>query len=227
MTGGSVARPAGIALFTLVSCCLALVSGPSPARCESAHLPIPLPCQFCTFPPVIPVVGVSAGGVPDALGTFTVIVRDVTGNPVPPGATVTIDLSGCGEINLCPSCCSVSCGPPQVAFAITDLMGRATFDLVGARSTSGPVASPGCAAIWVDGTRVAIRSVAAYDLNGVGGVNSIDLSIAAADCFAGTNLPRSDYDGDGDVDALDLSLFVRVLFGGGSRFGCSTSYCLP
>jgi hypothetical protein len=219
MTIGSVARPAGHALLALLSCCFVLVPTASRAS-DDGFID---PCTSCSLPAVIPLVGMGANGLPDPLGAFTVTVRDASNNPWP-GATVTIDFSNCGEINLCPSCCGASCSPRQSVSAITNLMGQATFDLVGARSTRGPVGAPGCAVIWVEGNPCP-RSVVAYDLDGIHGVTPLDLSLAAADVFAGTNLPRSDYDGNGIVNPLDLSMSYRLVLAGGSTSSCPTSYC--
>src|SRR5262245_36565636 len=202
----------------LVSAGLVLVSLAADARAQ---------CPNCAFPALIRLVGENAVGVPDPAGMFTVTVRDGVGNLVP-GSVVTIDVDGCGEMNLCPACCGAVCAPPppQRAVAVTNAVGVATFDLVGAR-TPGVVALRNCVVIRIDGAVGAFRSVAAFDLNGIGGVNAIDLGILGADLAGGLNLPRSDYNGDGSVNAIDTGLWAAILNGGASAFGCPAAWCAP
>ena len=52
-----------------------------------------------TKPACISLVG-SVAGVPDAAGTFTVIVRDLANNPLN-GASVVIDLANAGDLAIC------------------------------------------------------------------------------------------------------------------------------
>src|SRR5262245_11313035 len=52
-----------------------------------------------TTPSCISLVG-SNGGVPAAVGTFTVVVRDLANNPVA-NAAVVIDLGPCVDLHVC------------------------------------------------------------------------------------------------------------------------------
>ena len=52
--------------------------------------------------------------------------------------------------------------------------------------------------------------------DGAGGVNGLDISIAAGDLFSHQYRARSDFDFDGDVDGIDLGILYRAMLSGGS-----------
>lgn len=170
---------------------------------------------------VIRLVGTNPVGVPDPLGSYTVLG--------PPGAVVVISFAACGELNVCsfqggPGIV-VSCAANTIS-GITNAVGVATFSIVGARIPGGGAAPIGpCAPVTVDGAPAGVERVAAFDLNGVGGVTAIDLGIWASDLVSGIAFTRSDYDGNGVIDALDLGIFAAALLGGGSVLSCAAAYC--
>jgi hypothetical protein len=185
-----------------------------------ARAEIPSPAN-CTLPPRIWIVGADANGVPDPRGAFIVVLRDASMNPLP-GYTVTIQLGGCGELKGCKNIFEVC--SPAAAQAVTNAQGVATLVVVGGRS-SGAQAQPDCAEIFGQGVPLGHRSASAFDLDGVPGVNPLDISRCFGDVNSGTYFARSDYDGDGDVDALDISTSAGIVNGGGSTHGCPTGIC--
>jgi hypothetical protein len=175
----------------------------------------------------IPLVGHS-GDVPDPLGavTFTVVEK-WTGVPYAYLA-VTIDFSGCADVGVSSDVVAsgeqLDCARHQVT-AVTDAQGRVRFTIVGGSHGAARSTGP-CATVNIAGYLFPPLVVSAYDLDGVNGVNAIDLSIAAAAVFSGRYQARCDYDGDGILSALDLSQLLRVIHGGGSITSGAAS-CSP
>jgi hypothetical protein len=175
----------------------------------------------CTLPARIWIVGVDASGVPDPRGAFTVVLRDASNNPMP-GSTVAVFLGGCGELKECKDVFHVC--STAAANAVTNAQGVATLVVVGGLG-AGAVAQPNCAEFTGNGAFIGRRSASVFDLDGVNGVNALDVSRCFADVTTGTYFVRSDYDGDGDVDALDVSTSAGVAFGGGSTSACPLGLC--
>jgi len=57
--------------------------------------------------------------------------------------------------------------------------------------------------------------LAAYDQDGAGGVNAVDVSLFMDRLFA-TYSSRADFNGDGLCNSADLAMLLHVLFGAGS-----------
>src|SRR5262245_8191930 len=91
-----------------------------------------------TTPSCISLVG-SLGGVPDAAGTFNIIVRDLANNPLN-GASVVIDLSGCLDLAICDDQLDanavVNCGA-KTTRKFTDALGSVTFIVLGGSNGGG------------------------------------------------------------------------------------------
>jgi hypothetical protein len=111
----------------------ALASVPDPAR--------------SSVPTFIIITGrVNGGANPDPVGTATVTVRDFANSPIA-GATVTIDLSGCCDINLCSGQVGHDCAARTVS-GLTNGAGQYTFNVIGAAKDPGnrvpPAGYGGC-----------------------------------------------------------------------------------
>jgi hypothetical protein len=70
--------------------------------------------------------------------------------------------------------------------------------------------------VYADGVILGSLSVSVYDLDGTGGVNALDLSIALDDMHSGQYRARSDFDSNGVIDARDLSRLYGVILSRGS-----------
>lgn len=177
-----------------------------------------------TAPTMIRLVGATAAFADTADGQFLVVVRDLVNNPKN-GSNVVVDFSGCPDIQVCAD----QLDPNAVVFCsaktvrkFTDANGSVQFTILG--SSTGPAVSiGGCAKIFASGALLRTPSVAAFDLDGAGGVGAGDLSIWLADFGSGMAWARSDYDGSGTVGAGDLSLWLEVFGSGRSPQSCSTS----
>jgi len=169
-----------------------------------------------TAPRGVSLVGQS--GMPDIAGTVTYVVRDAAGIVVP-GSIVWLDLSRCADVRLASDAVApntiVDCSRRSVQ-GVADVSGTVTFRIVGSGG-GAPRTDPTCASAYADGVPLPAPIVSVYDLDGMNGVNGIDLSIATCDLFSGQYRPRCDYDADGDVDGIDIGLMARVLYGGGSQ----------
>ncbi len=202
-------RPYARTLFTLA----ALISLPAVA------FALPPSPPLCTVPAGIVLVG-ETGGVPDPHGAFTVVVRDVTGAPVP-GAVVTIEFFDTPEMSVGvpqnhPGTTLVACAPVPRVQHTADAAGVATFVVTGAVTAHG--VATGCRAhvFASDGGPPVLLTdigVAAYDLDGHLGVTTNDVYLWLCDFGAGQNPCYSDFDFTGGVGASDLSKMVAVLFG--------------
>lgn len=100
----------------------ALASVPDPAR--------------SSVPAYILLVGrVNGGTNPDPVGLGTITVRDFANNPIA-GATVTIDFSGCCDINLCSGQAGHNCAARTVT-GLTNGSGQFQFTVFGAAKDPG------------------------------------------------------------------------------------------
>jgi hypothetical protein len=182
----------------------------------------------CTVPAHFALVG-SNSGVPDGVGSFTIVVRDIANNPAN-GASVVIDLSNCADLALCsnpldPSAI-VNCAA-KTERKFTDITGSVTFTLVGGSNGSGNASTLASAVkIQANGVPIGSPTASAFDLDGHGGVGVNDLSVWLSDYGAPGNpsYARSDFDGSGAVDVNDLSVWLTVFSRGGSTEGCA-AFC--
>ena len=202
---------------------LALTAFPARAGVEQGGLG---GCGNCTLPTLIRLVGSSAG-IPDTTaGKFTVIVRDIAANPMA-HATVVVSLEDCPDLALCadqldPN--AVTNCAAKLVRKLTDASGAVTFTILGHANGAGNAASLlNAGHIYVFGTGVAAPTVAAFDLDGSGGLGADDLSAWLTDFGTGENFGRSDYDGSGTVGAADLSEWLTVFGAGGSTQSCGAS----
>jgi hypothetical protein len=178
----------------------------------------------------------NAGGTVDPLVQKTITVRDGSNNVVQ-NSTVVINFTTCtagaNGIRLASTQpfagLLLSCANRTVT-AITNASGVATFRIVGHANNAAGLNSPGlgttdCATVQADGNPLGTLSTAAYDHDGVGGVNVTDLGNFLADRF-GSYRQRSDYDGNDVLNVTDLGAFLAVRFGGGSTQAVGAT-CAP
>lgn len=185
-----------------------------------------IPCVPCsTVPRAIALVG-SAAGVADAGGTFTLVMRDFVLNPLR-AATVVLDLSACPDLRLCSdpldAAATVDCAAHTIK-KFTDATGQVTFIVLGGSNGAGHASSlAGSARLFVNGVQVARPTVAAFDLDGAGGVGIDDLAVWLSDFGSLQPWQRDDFDGDGHVGIADLSVWLGDFGSGKSAESCATS----
>ena len=183
---------------------------------------IPSPSNS-TAPAFIRVVG-STAGVPDTVaGKFVVTVRDIANNPWP-SAFVSVDFSGCPDIRLAadplnPNYSTGYCWNHSIG-AWTNNDGIVALTLVGSSWNAGTHAGLSCARIYANGDLLSSPTVAAFDLDGMGGVTTADLSQWLDDFGTHIYRGRSDYDGDSVVSTGDLSIWL-------AEFGTHRSSVTP
>jgi len=193
----------------------------------------PIDPTTSSVPCGINLVGATAG-IADALGQFTIVLRDLAGNPRA-GVVVTIDLSGCTpDLRLCSAQSaagvSVDC-TARVIHAQTGGDGQVTLRILsGANNVAGhaPGAGFDCARVSAKSgggeVFLAMVNVGAFDENGAGGVNVLDISLWMSDAFTAPYVGRSDFDCSHTIDPVDLSQLLQVSLGGGSTQSCA-QYC--
>lgn len=177
------------------------------------------PAPTSTLPAFIRVVGSNAG-VPDTIsGKFSVTIRDFANNPVP-NSFVTVDLSACPDIRMASDQLNpnytVDCASRTVG-GYTNAAGIATFTLLGSSWAAGSYSGLNCARAYVDGVLLGNVTVAAFDLDGAGGISIADLSLWLGDIGSMSYRARSDYDASGSLNVGDLSAWLGALGRGGSR----------
>src|SRR5206468_3037498 len=99
----------------------------------------------------------------------------------------------------------IDCGQKTVS-ALTDQAGSVTFIIAGSAANRGALASgAGCAPVRAGSPPVVVRqlSVAAFDQDGVNGVNALDEALWRDDFASGQYRARSDYDHNGIIGAPD------------------------
>jgi hypothetical protein len=178
-----------------------------------------------TAPACITLVG-SLAGVPDAAGQFTITVRDLANNPLN-GASVVIDVSGCTDIAICNDQLDVNalvnCGA-KTTRKFTDALGNVTFTVLGGSNGGGNATTlTNGGKIFANGTLIKQPTVAAFDLDGAGGVGANDLSAWLGDFGSGNPYGRSDYDCSGNIGANDLSLWLGEFGAGTSASSCAVA----
>lgn len=184
-----------------------------------------------TVPAYIDVVGTTSG-VPDARGSFVVVVRDFANNPIA-NSTLVLDFLGCTDMNLCRAVVGgvlLDC-PTRTVRAITDAAGQVRFAILGAGRNNGGLPGPGagCMGIFADGVLLRHTTPTEFDLNGAvtaNGVDVTDLSAWLRDFGLGPYWGRSDFNHDGLLGVVDLAVWLGVQGAGTSSSGCyATTYC--
>jgi hypothetical protein len=132
---GLVRKATLLGVCGLLTASIALANVPDPAR--------------SIVPTFIYVVGsINGGANPDPVGLGTVTVRDFANNPIV-GALVTLDFSGCCDINLCDAGVGHSCAARTVS-GLTNGAGQFSFTVLGAAKDPGNLVPPaqygGCGA---------------------------------------------------------------------------------
>jgi hypothetical protein len=168
-------------------------------------------------------------GVVDSRVVKEVIIRDAFNNGLP-NQTVTIRFANCTSQDIRLSADQphhpgglFDCANKMVS-AVTDANGVARFRVAGSANNTGgnsPGLSTACAEARIGSTVIGMLRVAAYDQNGVSGVNPVDLSLYLSDLF-GPGAPanyrcRVDYNGDLALNVIDLSYFLTTMFQNGSK----------
>jgi len=213
-------RAVGLLLTRVaVPCMLALIArGANASRIPSA--------ANSTAPDLIRLVGTN-GSAPDAAaGQFTIVARDLANNPLR-GCVVWLDFSNCPDLEICTDQMDPGATTNCTAKAIQKIgndLGEVTFTVLGRSNGAGHAASlAGSGRIVVNGALIRLPSVAAFDLDGMGGVGAGDLSVWLGDFGSGSAWSRSDYDGDGSIGAGDLSQWLSVFASGASLTSCAAS----
>ena len=191
---------------------------------SAAMAGVPSP-TLSTTPTCISLVG-SLSGAPDPAGQFTIVVRDLAGNPLN-GASVVIDLSLCGDLAICndqlDGAALVNCGA-KTTRKFTNPLGSVTFIVLGGSNGGGNASSLlGAGRIYANGTLIQSPTVSAFDLDDAGGVGANDLSAWLGDFGSGSPFGRSDYDCSGNIGANDLSLWLGEFGAGTSASSCAVS----
>lgn len=176
-------------------------------------------------PGCIALVG-STTSIPDVVGAFTVIVRDLSNNPIN-GASVVVDLSGCLDLHICSDQLDanalVNCAA-KTTRKFTDGTGTVGFTVLGGSNGSGNASTLlNGGKIYANGTLIGSPTAAAFDLDGGSGVAINDLSAWLVDFGSGINYGRSEYDCNGSVGINDLSLWLIEFGSGGSSASCSVA----
>ena len=170
----------------------------------------------------------SRAGAPDAVGSFTVILRDFANNPMF-NRDVDVDLSGCTDLEICSDQLDAAAGVDCAAKRIrkfTGGTGSVSFTILGGSNGSGK-ATTLLNGAKIYGTGVLLRSLtaSALDLDGANGVGINDLTVWLNDFGTNGNpaFGRSDFDGDGTVGINDLSVWLAAFGASGSTVSCAAS----
>jgi hypothetical protein len=220
-----------------VTCVALLIAGstlPAFAACPPPQTGDPSPLDH-DIPDQINLVGL-AGGVPDARGEFTIVIRDLAHNPIV-DCEVAIDFRDCWGIRLSTDQpwpgTTLSCElnehgwPFAVMRGISDANGSVTFRIVGGSVNFGNNTAGNnfnCARVLVAGVNTGLTNVGAFDQNGQSGVGPVDIALWLEDAFDVEYEGRSDYNGSNTINPSDLSFLINVALGGGSSASAS-SYC--
>jgi len=114
------------------------VCGLFAASIAMANVPDPARSSVPAF--VLCVGKVNGGANPDPVGLATVTVRDFANNPIA-GALVTLDFSGCCDINLCDAGVGHSCAARTVS-GLTNGSGQFSFTVLAAAKDPGTRVPP-------------------------------------------------------------------------------------
>lgn len=213
---GLVRKAAALAACGVMFAAVAFAGVPSPGN--------------STIPLRINLVGHDIStGQPDGAQLFsavTVTVRDLANNPIG-NSSVVIDFSGCvsdtriGDVQPLAGL-TANCSTKGVS-ALTDVAGLVTFTIEGGGTAGAPAHAFAAGKVYADGVLLGNINVGLFDLNGVTGVDGLDLSLFGADLFSVGEEDRTDYDNSSVVDGLDLSVFGAALFG--TSNGSAATYC--
>jgi len=176
-----------------------------------------------TVPGCISLVG-SLAGVPDGIGQFTVVVKDLANNPLN-GASVVIDLASCHDLAICndqlDANATVNCGA-KTTRKFTNGLGSVSFIVLGGSNGAGNATTLlNGGRVFANGTLIGSPTVSAFDLDGSAGVGANDLSAWLTDFGSGQNFGRSDYDCSNNIGANDLSLWLTEFGNGTSASSCT------
>ena len=129
------------------------------------------------------------------------------------GAEIVIDLSLMPDLWLASDqldpALVVDCANARVS-TITDATGTARFTILGGSHGALAVSPMNMGRIYANGTLLAAPTVAAYDLDGAGGLGANDLSLWITDFGSTLNWGRSDYDCSGSIGVNDFSLMLTA-----------------
>ena len=215
---GLVRKAAVLAACGVLGATVAFAGVPSPAN--------------STIPVRINLVGVNSGSLlPDTLSLFskvTVTVRDLANAPIP-NSSVVIDFTGdlsdtrLGDTQPYQGI-TANCGTHGMS-ALTGVTGVATLVVQGGgKSPVGVKHLAGAGKVYADGVLLGSINVGFWDLNGLAGVDPLDLSQLGGDIFSAVNPDRANYNNDAAVDGLDLSQWGGVFFSARSNQSAA-SYC--
>jgi hypothetical protein len=179
-----------------------------------------------SIPSHVLMVGRLAALADTALGSFSIVVRDLANVPIA-GATVEFRVLNCDGARL-------SANPLQPGVtarcathgytAVTNLYGEVRMCLVGGGTVGSPPGAGPCAQVFAGGVLLGTASVGIFDLDGAGGVAINDLAMWLTDFALNEPISRSDFDGSGTVTINDLSVWLEAWARGTSSEG-ATSYC--
>ena len=182
----------------------------------------------------IVLVGVNGQGVPDPAGAFTIIPKDIAGNPQC-YRDITLDFSGCPDVSICsvqvtPGV-TVTCDAAKRTITFGKGVTCTPITLIGGVAHRSLAASSGCVKVYADGMLLTDgqanqpMTLAALDESGGDGLGPSDLSLWLIDRFSGSYRARSDFNhAEGCVsqlDPADLAFWLSSYFAGYTR-GCSS-----
>ena len=183
-----------------------------------------------TVPCGINLVGIKSGQA-DVKGQFSVVVRDLAGNPIA-GSALVLDFNSCEiDIRICTpqpgytggTALSADCTAPPGGVgsinAVTDGSGTANLRIVGgARNTfsHAPGEAFKCATLYADGVNLGNINIGAYDQDGS--------ALWLSDSFSAPFEGRSDFNCTNTINPVDLALLLSVSIPGTSFNSCA-SYC--
>ena len=222
-------------LFATAFTAACAIGATPPSTVMAADCAVGFPSTDSDVPCGFNLVGTHAG-VADPRGGFTIVVRDFAHNPVA-DCEVTIDFGACSDIRIAtvqPSPgVTVEClaSPPHHALvhATSDALGTVRMSIVGFATNTGahdPGSGFKCATVYAGTTNLGTVNVGAFDQNGSGGINPVDISVYLPDQFGfpATFRGRSDFNCTGTITPADLSILLAALFGSGSTQSAA-DYC--
>jgi len=161
-----------------------------------------------------------------ALGSFTIVVRDLANNPLR-NVTVEFRVLNCLGARLAadPLQPGVTARCATHGYtAVTNTAGEVRMCLLGGGTIGSPPGGGACGQVFAAGTLIGQPSVALLDLDGGSGVGINDLSLWLNDFGLNEPISRSDYDGNGVLSVNDLSLWLEY-WAHGTSVQSATSYC--
>ena len=178
------------------------------------------------FPTHIRLVGSSGGVGDDARGRFSIEVVDLSGAPLY-NARIELQFFDAPDLAVCTDQLDpgvlVQC-PNKTVRKITDWMGKLSLTILGGiRSAPGTGTRSPSAKLYCNDYLMSTLSVAAFDLDGVGGLGAADLTAWLTDFASGLPCGRSDYDGNGTLGATDLAEWLTAFASGASLESCTAT----